>query len=801
MPRPRRVPQKDTTPMNYTRKFDTLDNNDTAIVGGKNASLGEMIGALREHGVRVPGGFATTADAYREFVEANELGDSIRNELNKLASEKQSLAESGEAIRGLFEQSEFPEPIAVAIRQAYRDLSRDSGVENLAVAARSRATAEDLPEASFAGQQETFLNVEGEDEVIEACKRCFASLFTDRAISYRQQNGFDHMQVALSVGIQKMVRADKAGSGVMFSLDTETGFPDVVVINAAWGLGETVVQGTVNPDEYRVFKPLLQRDDLVPIIQQRLGDKRIKMVYADEGDAKTESVETGDDEQRSFVLDDQQILQLARWAVTIEDHYGRPMDMEWALDGESGELMIVQARPETVQSRKRDEPLHSYHLKAQAEPILRGLAVGQAIATGKVFVLSSPGEGERFEEGGVLVTERTDPDWGPLMKKAAAIITDHGGRTSHAAIVSCELGLAAIVRPGEATSTLEDGQEVTVSCAEGDEGRVYDGVLEYEEREIDPHSLAKSPVDIMLNLASPAGAFRWWKLPTKGVVLARMEFLINNVITVHPLALTRFDQLEDEDVKKQIKQLAVGYDDLSEYFVDKLARGMAAIAAAAHPHPAIVRLSDFKTNEYANLLGGSPFEPEEENPMLGFRGASRYYSEHYRDGFELECRALKRAREVLGLNNIIVMVPFVRTVEEADKVLAAMAENGLVRGQDGLAVYMMCEIPSNVLLAEEFAERFDGFSIGSNDLTQLVLGVDRDSDRLKALFDERDPAVQKAVADVISRAQAKGCKVGICGQAPSDYPEFAKFLVDAGIDSMSLNPDSVVGTIRHLSGA
>jgi len=464
-------------------------------------------------------------------------------------------------------------------------------------------------------------------------------------------------------------------------------------------------------------------------------------------------------------------------------------------------MMIVQARPETVQSRKRDEPLHSYHLKAQAEPILRGLAVGQAIATGKVFVLSSPGEGERFEEGGVLVTERTDPDWGPLMKKAAAIITDHGGRTSHAAIVSRELGLAAIVGSGEATSTLEDGQEVTVSCAEGDEGRVYDGVLEYEEREIDPHSLAKSPVDIMLNLASPAGAFRWWKLPTKGVGLARMEFLINNVIKVHPLALTRFDQLEDEDVKKQIKQLAVGYDDLSEYFVDKLARGMAAIAAAAHPHPAIVRLSDFKTNEYANLLGGSPFEPEEENPMLGFRGASRYYSEHYRDGFELECRALKRAREVLGLNNIIVMVPFVRTVEEADKVLAAMAENGLVRGQNGLAVYMMCEIPSNVLLAEEFAERFDGFSIGSNDLTQLVLGVDRDSDRLKALFDERDPAVQKAVADVISRAQAKGCKVGICGQAPSDYPEFAKFLVDAGIDSMSLNPDSVVGTIRHLSGA
>ncbi len=785
----------------FVRALRDLKNDDTAIVGGKNASLGEMIASLERRGVRVPGGFATTADAYRRFTEENHLVEPITDHLERMNSGEQSLEKTGAAIRKLFHDAEFPTDVAAAIRDAYRELSQQNGTEALAVAARSSATAEDLPEASFAGQQETFLNVEGEDDVIEACKGCYASLFTDRAISYREQKGFDHMQVALSVGVQKMVRADKAGSGVMFSLDTETGFPDVVVINAAWGLGETVVQGTVNPDEYRIFKPLLSNREVCPIIQKTLGEKAHKMVYASEGEAKTETVETSAEDRQRFVLSDEQILQLARWAVTIEDHYGKPMDMEWALDGESGELMIVQARPETVQSRKRDEPLHSYHLKAQAEPILRGLAVGQAIATGKVFVLSSPGEGERFEEGGVLVTERTDPDWGPLMKKAAAIITDHGGRTSHAAIVSRELGLAAIVGSGEATSTLEDGQEVTVSCAEGDEGRVYDGVLEYEEREIDPHSLAKSPVDIMLNLASPAGAFRWWKLPTKGVGLARMEFLINNVIKVHPLALTRFDQLEDEDVKKQIKQLAVGYDDLSEYFVDKLARGMAAIAAAAHPHPAIVRLSDFKTNEYANLLGGSPFEPEEENPMLGFRGASRYYSEHYRDGFELECRALKRAREVLGLNNIIVMVPFVRTVEEADKVLAAMAENGLVRGQNGLAVYMMCEIPSNVLLAEEFAERFDGFSIGSNDLTQLVLGVDRDSDRLKALFDERDPAVQKAVADVISRAQAKGCKVGICGQAPSDYPEFAKFLVDAGIDSMSLNPDSVVGTIRHLSGA
>lgn len=787
------------TGVQFVKSLAELTNQDTAIVGGKNASLGEMISALSAQGVRVPGGFATTAEAYRRFIKENSLRQPIAEQLEKMKSQEQSLEETGKEIRRLIQKSEFPPEVETAIRQAYRDLSQQHGSESLAVAARSSATAEDLPEASFAGQQETFLNVQGEDAVLAACKGCYASLFTDRAISYREQKGFDHLQVALSVGVQNMVRADLAGSGVMFSLDTETGFPDVVVINVAWGLGETVVQGTVNPDEYRVYKPLLKDSELRPIIQKTLGAKAKKMVYASEGEDKTCVEETSGEERNSFVLSDDQILQLAHGCVTIEDHYQKPMDIEWALDGNSEELMIVQARPETVQSQQRDQPLKSYRLKEKAERLVKGLSVGQAIARGKVFLLSSPSEGDRFEEGGVLVTTQTDPDWGPLMKKASAIVTDHGGRTSHAAIVSRELGLAAIVGSGNATEVLQDQQEVTISCAEGVEGYVYDGLLEYDQREIDPQGLSQPPVAMMLNLASPAGAFRWWKLPTRGVGLARTEFLINNVIKVHPLALTRFDQLESEEVKQQIQELAAGYDDLAEYFVDQLAQGMASIAASAFPDPAIVRLSDFKSNEYANLLGGAQFEPHEENPMLGFRGASRYYSEHYRDGFELECRALKRARQQLGLMNIAVMVPFVRTVEEADRVLAIMAEQGLVRGEGELEIYMMCEIPSNILLAEEFAQRFDGFSIGSNDLTQLILGVDRDSDRLESLFDERDPAVKKAVADVIERAHQQGCKVGICGQAPSDYPDFARFLVDAGIDTISLNPDSVVDTIEYLT--
>jgi pyruvate,water dikinase len=783
----------------FVRRFEHLTNDDTDIVGGKNASLGEMIGALQTEGVRVPSGFATTADAYREFLQHNEIEDSLREQIDRLHQSPESLKAVGTAIRDLFEGGEFPESVRTAIVDGYREFCSGLGKQEIAVAVRSSATAEDLPEASFAGQQETFLNVTGAEALVEACKKCYASLFTDRAISYREENGFDHLKVALSVGVQRMVRADRAGSGVMFSLDTETGFPDVIVISAAWGLGETVVQGTVNPDEYRVFKPLLDNHDVAPLIEKQLGAKAQKLVYSSSGNDTTELRDTPAEDRDRFVLTDEQILQLARWAKAIEAHYEQPMDMEWALDGDNGELTIVQARPETVQSQRIDSTLQTFRLTSTSEELVTGLAIGQRIATGTVYLLEDPSEADRFESGGVLVTDRTDPDWGPLMKRASAIVTNHGGRTSHAAIVSRELGLAAIVGTGDATEQLEDGQEVTVSCAQGARGVVYQGMLEFERNEIDPAKLPQPPVSVMMNLASPEGAFRWWKLPTGGVGLARMEFLINNVIKVHPLALTRFEELSDEQAREQIEALTAPYADRREYFIEKLARGVASIAAAAYPNPAIVRLSDFKTNEYAGLIGGRAFEPEEENPMLGFRGASRYYSEHYADGFALECQALLRAREHIGLSNIVVMVPFVRTIDEADQVLAVMAEHGLVRGQRGLKIYMMCEIPSNIFLAEEFAKRFDGFSIGSNDLTQLILGIDRDSDRLKNLFDERDAAVKTAVADVITRAQSKGCKVGICGQAPSDHPEFAKFLVDAGIDSISLNPDSIVNVIEHLS--
>lgn len=790
---------QDNEKTQYVRWFEDLTNEDVEIVGGKNASLGEMIRDLKEEGVRVPGGFATTADAYREFLRANDLDDGLKEQLGKLQQDQQSLEETGKAIRQMIRRGEFPEAIATAIRDAYRELSRRNKTKQVAVAARSSATAEDLPEASFAGQQETFLNVTGEDGLLEACRNCYASLFTDRAITYREQRGFDHLKVALSVGVQKMVRADKAGAGVMFSLDTETGFPRVVVINAAWGLGENVVQGSINPDEYRVFKPLLEDKSLVPIVDKSLGAKEQKMVYAKQGNETTKNVNTPKKQRLQFVLEDDEILQLARWACAIERHYGKPMDMEWAKDGESGELYIVQARPETVESQKEAASLKTYRLQGRGERLAVGLAIGQAIAAGKVAILRDPNEMEDFPEDGVLVTEMTDPDWGPVMKRAAAIITDHGGRTSHAAIVSRELGLPAVVGTGNATKVLKDGQEVTVSCAEGDEGYVYEGILEFEEQEVDLEGLEESPVRIMMNIANPGAAFRWWRLPAKGIGLARMEFIINNAIKIHPLALSRFDQLEDKKTRRKIEQLTAGYEDKPEYFVDKLARGIASIAASQHPEPVVVRMSDFKTNEYADLVGGTQFEPREENPMLGFRGASRYYSDKYRDGFALECRAIKRARDEIGLTNIVMMIPFVRSPEEADRVFEVLSENGLKRGENGLQVYMMCEIPSNVFLAEQFADRFDGFSIGSNDLTQLILGAGRDSTELKELFDERNEAVKAAIADVIERAHKKNIPVGICGEAPSNYPEFAEFLVERGIDSISLNPDSVIKTIRQLT--
>jgi pyruvate, water dikinase len=777
-----------------------VSRQDGDKVGGKNASLGEMISSLREAGIRVPAGFATTATAYWEFIDANELREKISNQLGKLKDDRSNLDAVGKATRKLIVSGDVPAPLSEAITRAYQDIAAGLEREDPDVAVRSSATAEDLPEASFAGQLETLLNIRGDAALLDAVKRCFASLFTDRAIAYRENHGFDHMKVALSVGVQQMVRSDLAGAGIMFSIDTETGFPRSVLINAVWGLGETAVQGMVDPDEYQVFKPLLADPSLIPIVEKASGAKARKMIYGKEREG-TLLVDSSEEERSSFVLNDGEILELARWACAIEAHYGQPMDMEWAKDGETGDLFIVQARPETVQSRKEAGTLKTYRLNQKGKTLLTGLAIGDAIAAGKVCKLASPDEIDRFEKDGVLVTGMTDPDWVPIMKKASAIVTDHGGRTSHAAIVSRELGLTAVVGTGNATEVLEAGTEVTVSCAEGDEGFVYEGVSDFEVREIELGEVPETETKIMVNLANPAAAYRWWRLPSNGVGLARMEFIIGNLIKIHPMALVRFDQLEDEQARRRIEELTQAYPDKKEYFVETLARGIARIAAAQHPNPVIVRMSDFKTNEYAELIGGRSFEPHEENPMLGWRGASRYYDEGYREGFALECRAIRRAREEIGLANIVVMIPFCRTVEEADRVLEVMAEHGLLRGLQGLEIYVMCEIPANVILADKFAQRFDGFSIGSNDLTQLVLGVDRDSEQLKRLFDERDEAVSAAIADLLDKARHAGAKTGICGQAPSDHPEFARFLVEHGIDSISVSPDSFLAVKQHVAEA
>jgi pyruvate, water dikinase len=779
--------------------FEDLRSDDVGRVGGKNASLGEMVSTLKAEGIRIPDGFATTAGAYRTYVEANALAAPIRTHLDAFHRSRASLAETGSAIRRLFLDGEFPPVIAQAIRDAYGELARRTSSRGPAVAVRSSATAEDLPQASFAGQQESFLNVRGESGLLHACRRCYASLFTDRAISYREAQGFDHLEVALSIGVQRMVRADRAGSGVMFSIDTETGFPGVVVINAAWGLGENVVQGTVNPDKYLVFKPLLGEGNFKPIIENTLGAKEKKLIYAQGSSGRTRNVATTRAERESFVLLEDEILKLARWATVIERHYGRAMDMEWAKDGESGELYMLQARPETVQSQKTATEMKTYRLKEKGKRLLTGAAVGEAIATGAVCVLHDAADIDRLRPGSILVTDTTDPDWVPIMKKAAGLITNRGGTTSHAAIVSRELGLPAIVGTGCGTDVLRDGQPITLSCAEGEQGSVYEGKLAFETLNINLADVPQTRTAMMVNIASPTAAFRWWRLPAKGIGLARMEFIINNIIRIHPMALVRFAALKDPLARREIQKLTRGYPDKTAYFVDTLARGIAKIAAPFYPAPVIVRLSDFKSNEYAHLIGGAEFEPAEENPMLGLRGASRYYSERYREGFALECRAIQKLREELGFRNVIVMVPFCRSPAEADRVLALMAQHGIGRGRNGLEVYVMCEIPSNVILAEEFAERFDGFSIGSNDLTQLILGVDRDSAELAALFDERDEAVKRMVRDVIRRAHARGVKVGICGQAPSNHPDFAAFLVESGIDSISLNPDSFVATTRHVA--
>ncbi|KVW72302.1 phosphoenolpyruvate synthase [Burkholderia ubonensis] len=781
--------------------FDDVRRGDVPRVGGKNASLGEMTSHLSAQGVNVPPGFATTADAYWRFIDANGLRQSIGNVLDELDAHKIPLAEAGASIRRAILRGEWPADIANAIRDAYRALCRRAGQDDVDVAVRSSATAEDLADASFAGQQETYLNVRGERALLDACRRCYASLFTDRAISYRDEKGFDHLRVALSIGVQRMVRSDLGGAGVMFSLDTETGFDKVVLISAAWGLGENVVQGAVDPDEYEVFKPLLADPSLSPIIGKTLGEKARKLIYAHDGGAPTRNVPTSKAERAAFVLSDPEILMLARWACLIEAHYGQPMDIEWARDGASGELFVVQARPETVQSRREASAVKTWRLGRTGARILSGVSVGEAIAAGSVCVIDSPRDSARFVDGAILVTQTTDPDWVPIMRRAAAIVTDHGGRTSHAAIVSRELGLPAIVGTGDATRMLHDQQEVTVSCAEGGEGFVYDGIAQYEVDKIDFGSIPATRTKVMLNLANPAAAFRWWRIPADGIGLARMEFVISNHIRVHPMALAHFDALKDDDARQAISALTAGYGDPTTYFVDRLARGLARIAAVCHPAPVIVRMSDFKTNEYAHLIGGAQFEPREENPMLGFRGASRYYSPRYRDGFALECRAIARLRNEMGFTNVIVMIPFCRSTAEADRVLAVLAENGLRRGDAGLQVYVMCEIPSNVILANAFAQRFDGFSIGSNDLTQLTLGVDRDSAELASLFDEQDEAVKWMIASVIKAAHDAGAKVGLCGQAPSDHPEFAAFLVGCGIDSISVSPDSFIAVKRHVAVA
>lgn len=779
--------------------FENLGRSDVPRVGGKNASLGEMVRTLDKKGVRVPEGFATTSDAYWRYLEVNGLKAPIQRALADLAAGKATLAETGAAIRRDILRGDWPAETADAIRAAYRELCRRIGREDVDVAVRSSATAEDLPDASFAGQQETFLNICGEAALLDACRRCYASLFTDRAISYRLAKGFDDMKVALSVGVQRMVRADSGSAGVMFSIDTETGFDKVVLIDAAWGLGENVVQGAVNPDEYTVFKPFLSDPSLMPIIEKKLGTKAQKMIYAAESGRSTRNVPTSKAERSAFVLSDADILQLARWACTIEQHYGCPMDMEWAKDGGTGELFIVQARPETVQSRIDTTALRSYRIKSKGRRLVTGLSIGDAVVAGRVCLIESAKDIAQFVDGAVLVTQTTDPDWVPIMKRAAAIVTDHGGRTSHAAIVSRELGLPAVVGTGDATQILHGEQEVTVSCAEGDQGFVYEGTAEYESTEQDFSKSPATNTKVMLNMANPAAAQRWWRMPSDGVGLARMEFVIGNHIRVHPMALVRFDTLQDAKAKATIAELTATYSDKCEYFIDRLARGLAQIAAPFHPNPVIVRMSDFKTNEYANLIGGAEFEPKEENPMIGFRGASRYYSPRYREGFALECAAIRRLRETMGFDNVIVMIPFCRSTKEADRVLAVMAENGLRRGERGLQIYVMCEIPSNVILAKAFAQRFDGFSIGSNDLTQLTLGVDRDSAELAELFDEQDDAVKWMIRNVIEEAHKAGAKVGLCGQAPSDHPEFAEFLVDCGIDSISVSPDSFLTVKQHVA--
>ena len=781
----------------YVIPFEQLGMHDVETVGGKNASLGEMIGSLAKLGVQVPGGFATTAQAYREFLKQGGLDARIRAELAGLnVDDVTKLAATGARIRGWILATPFPPDIEKAVLDELRKMSNG---REIAVAVRSSATAEDLPEASFAGQQETFLNVRGEAAVLKAMHEVFASLFNDRAISYRVHQNFDHNAVALSAGVQHMVRSDLGSSGVMFTLDTDSGFRDVVFITASYGLGETVVQGAVNPDEFYVYKPTL-RAGKHAVLRRNLGGKAIKMIYAPAGSAeRVTTVEVPKAERARFSLNDDDIVALARQALIIEEHYRKPMDIEWGKDGSTGQIYILQARPETVQSRA-GRTIQRYTLKSSRSRVLSsGRSIGQRIGSGPARVIRDVSEMARVQSGDVLVADMTDPDWEPVMKRASAIVTNRGGRTCHAAIIARELGIAAVVGCGDATQTIREGQDVTVSCAEGDTGYVYEGLLEYERKQIELDSLPKIPVKIMMNVGNPDRAFDFAGIPHRGVGLARLEFIINRMIGVHPRALLEFDRL-DGGLQDQIREQMAGYADPVSFYVDKLAEGIAQIAAAFAPEPVIVRLSDFKSNEYANLIGGARYEPDEENPMLGFRGASRYVDETFRPCFELECRALKKVRETMGLKNVQIMVPFVRTLKEGKQVIDLLAENGLRRGVDDLKIIMMCELPTNALLAEEYLEHFDGMSIGSNDMTQLTLGLDRDSSIVAKLFDERDAAVKKMLSLAIAACKKKGKYVGICGQGPSDHPDLARWLLDQGIESMSLNPDTVVETWLFLAG-
>ena len=781
----------------YIRWFEETTIDDVPLVGGKNASLGEMYRELTSKGVRIPNGFSVTAEAYWHTLKAGGILEKLKKTMEGLdTADVAELAKRGKNARDLILGAGIPDDLWEEIKTGYDRLCEQYG-EDTDVAVRSSATAEDLPTASFAGQQETYLNIRGYPGLRDACIRCFASLFTDRAISYRVTNKFDHFKVGLSIGIMKMVRSDLASSGVIFTLDTETGFRDVVFITGTYGLGENIVQGQVNPDEFYVFKTTFKAG-YKPIIQKKVGSKEIKMIYG-RGDSKvlTRNVEVPEADRLRFCIDDDEVLKLAKYAIDIEDHYSnkyrepRPMDIEWAKDGITGELFIVQARPETVQSQKSKDVLETYVLEKKSNVLAKGRSVGDKIASGKAHVITDISDLPSFKPGEILIADTTTPDWEPVMKTAAAIVTNKGGRTCHAAIVSRELGVPAVVGAGNATEVLETGRDITVSCAEGEDGLVYDGILPFHKDTLSLKDTKRPKTEIMMNLGNPEEAFGFSMIPNDGIGLARLEFIITSYIKLHPMALVHPERVKDPKVLREIEQLTRGYNK-EEYFVEQLAQGVGTIAAAFYPKPVVVRMSDFKTNEYASLLGGSYFEMEESNPMIGFRGASRYFDERYREGFALECRAMKKAREQMGLKNIILMIPFCRTVEEAQKVIAEMEKNGLKRGENGLQVYVMCEIPNNVLLIDEFSKFFDGFSIGSNDLTQLTLGVDRDSELLAAEFDERDPGVMKIMAMAVQGAKRNGRHSGICGQAPSDFPEIAEFLVKEGIESISLNPDSVM---------